>query len=578
MNPSLVSCLGLSPDGFSALPEGGAAFTHVWWTLLLSLVLCCAAARGNAAEPPDEGLPARSPILAGTWYEGDRTALARSVDRYLEGEGRPELEPPPGWAEASDWVEQGRHPIAVIVPHAGHAYSGACAGRGFHLLRGSDAKRVVLIGPSHRHGFTGAALPAEPAFATPLGRIPLDTTAIAALARREGFAIRPEAHAREHCLEIELPFLQRVLDPGFTLIPVVVGRLDPRSLPAVSEGIRSLLDAETILVVSSDFNHYGPNYGDLPFRTDVEKQLRRLDQEAIELIEARDPERFAAYLDRTDATICGAEPIRVLLHALRDRPLAVRTAEYYRSGDLIGDFENSVSYASIAFFPAEAATPPGPRYLDADEQRFLLDLARRTVRAVVRGLSLPSEEPPARFGADSPLREERGVFVTLTVRRSGLLRGCIGSIIGEAPLAAGVVHNAVASATRDPRFHPVEPNEEPDLEIEISVLTPLRRIGGFEEIVVGRHGVLLEKEPGGGPPDAPDQAGSPRLSASRRVRRAVFLPQVAPEQGWSRDEMLRHLALKAGLGPDDWKSGCTFHVFEAQVFGEEGASPPERGE
>ena len=208
----------------------------------------------------------------------------------------------------------------------------------------------------------------------------------------------------------------------------------------------------------------------------------------------------------------------------------------------------------------------------------MLDLARRTVRAVVRGLSLPSEEPPARFGADSPLREERGVFVTLTVRRSGLLRGCIGSIIGEAPLAAGVVHNAVASATRDPRFHPVEPNEEPDLEIEISVLTPLRRIGGFEEIVVGRHGVLLEKEPGGGPPDAPDQAGSPRLSASRRVRRAVFLPQVAPEQGWSRDEMLRHLALKAGLGPDDWKSGCTFHVFEAQVFGEEGASPPERGE
>jgi uncharacterized protein len=170
----------------------------------------------------------------------------------------------------------------------------------------------------------------------------------------------------------------------------------------------------------------------------------------------------------------------------------------------------------------------------------------------VRHGEIPPDTTPTRFPEGSPLRERRGVFVTLTTLPGKDLRGCIGNIEGDLPLTAGVVQNAIAAASRDPRFYPVERDELPGLHLEISVLTPLQKISGPEAIVIGRDGVVLEK---GG-------------------RRAVFLPQVAPEQGWDVPEMLRNLALKAGLGQNDWKSGANFYTFQAQVFQEE---TPQKG-
>jgi hypothetical protein len=542
---STVSVLGLEP---LHLP---------WWTWALGLLLLlCAFGAGPASGSPRGDARTREPILAGQWYEAQPDALRRSVEQYLEGAGRPETPLPPGSDEVRQWVEAGRHPLALIVPHAGHVYSGACAAQGFRLLRGGRVSRVVLLGPSHRSGFRGAALPQEKAFATPLGAIPLDLEAIAKLQATPGFQVRPEAHATEHCLEIELPFLQEVLSAPFRLVPIVVGRLERSDLDAVGAAVHALLDDETVLVISSDFTHYGANYGYLPFRTDVPEHLRKLDLGAADRILARDLPGFEAYVDSTDVTICGAEPIRVLLRALEGLPLEARLMDYYRSADFEGDYHNSVSYASIAYFPKKTETSPAsasgedeadrPLPLNRDEQAFLLDLARRTVRAVVHGQPAPDGRVPARFPEGSPLHEERGVFVTLTTRRDGQLRGCIGSILADQPLSFGVVQNAEAAALNDPRFVPVEPGEEPGLHLEISVLTPLLPVDGPEQIVVGRDGVLLEK---GG-------------------RRAVFLPQVAPEQGWDRETMLRHLAVKAGLAPDAWKTGCTFHTFQAQVFEE----------
>jgi AmmeMemoRadiSam system protein A len=225
---------------------------------------------------------------------------------------------------------------------------------------------------------------------------------------------------------------------------------------------------------------------------------------------------------------------------------------------MVGDFRNSVSYAAIAFFPpaagsartdppsAEEAKPAGPRPLNDDEQAFLLELARHTITALVGHSPVPEEETPARFPAGSPLRELRGVFVTLTTIPGNQLRGCIGNIEGDLPLTSGVVQNAIAAASRDPRFIPVGRDELDHLHLEISVLTPLEEVSGPEAIVIGRDGVVMEKH----------------------GRRAVFLPQVAPEQGWDVPEMLRNLSLKAGLGPNDWKSGATFSTFQAQVFEE----------
>jgi AmmeMemoRadiSam system protein A len=239
--------------------------------------------------------------------------------------------------------------------------------------------------------------------------------------------------------------------------------------------------------------------------------------------------------------------------------------EYYRSADLTGEFNGSVSYAAIGFFRAGdllpgplypsrleavaeapvAPAPAPPLELPAAERAFLLGLARQTLEEVLAHDRTPRVESfPPGVSAER-MNQICGVFVTL--RHEGHLRGCIGSIEGRDALYRGVIDNAVNAALHDPRFPPVKHDEVDQLHVEISVLTPLREVAGPEEITIGRHGVVLER---GG-------------------RRAVFLPQVAPEQGWDRETMLTHLARKAGLPGDAWRQGATFKVFEALVFEEE---------
>jgi hypothetical protein len=555
----MASWFSPSPDwGCGAQPLFGSAAAP-WWSWALALLFCLTLGSCSSGDT-GAGDKVRRPILAGSWYESSPAALDSSAARFLRGEGRPSVPFPEGSAEARRWVEEGRYPVALVVPHAGHVYSGPCAGLTLGLLRGAPVHRVILIGPSHRLSFRGAALPEDAAFATPLGRIELDRAAIKALGRRPGFAVNAPAHASEHSLEIELPLLQKALPPGFTLVPIVIGRVTREELRSIGAAVASLLEEPgTVLVVSSDFTHFGPNYDYQPFRTEVPRRLAELDGGAVQRILSRDLAGFEAYLDSTDATICGAAPIRILLQALEGRDLEGRWIDYYRSGDQSADFTNTVSYAGLAFFPAPhigaqagagavkmPLEAPGARSLDTHEQAFLLDFARQTVRAAVRHRPLPTAELPDGFPADSPLRENRGVFVTLTERRDGQLRGCIGNILGDRPLVEGVLENAVNAALHDPRFLAVTPDEEPRLHIEISVLTPLQSVPGPEAIVIGRDGVLLEKQ----------------------GRRAVFLPQVAPEQGWDVPTMLRQLAMKAGLDPDGWKEGASFRTFQAQVFEE----------
>jgi MEMO1 family protein len=510
--------------------------------LILILLLILWPALGHAGI--------REPILAGSWYPEDKDLLRRTVESYLSDDS----------VRASRGAES---PIALIVPHAGYRFSGPTAGRGYATVRGRTYERVILIGPSHRVSFDGVALPPSGSWRTPLGDVALDEEAIASLAARTGFARLPEAHEKEHCLEIQLPFLQVALEPGFRLVPLVIGRMDAEGCKNVADGLSPLLGASTLLVVSSDFTHYGPNYDYVPFREDVGARIKELDERAAASIQTLSPTAFEEFCARTQDTICGREPIRILLTMLQGRDARAATLGYARSGDLMGDFTNSVSYLAIAFLPSgdggggEDATDretrgvdptlESPRMLDSAEKAFLLKLARGTIAAKLRGTKPPSSEVPSEFSKDSPLREVRGVFVTLN--EDGNLRGCIGSIFGEEPLAEGVARQAINSAFHDPRFSELRPEELDSIEIEISVLTPPTVVAGYESVVVGRHGVLLEKN----------------------GHRAVFLPQVAPEQGWDRDTMLRHLCRKAGLGPEDWRTGASFEVFEAQILEEKPA-------
>ena len=246
-------------------------------------------------------------------------------------------------------VHPGAPVRALIEPHAGFMYSGAVAAHGFRHVQGQAYSRVILLGPSHYASFRGAALPPADAYRTPLGDVPLDLDSLRALAKVPGFATIGQPFEREHCLEAEIPFLQRCLAPGWRLLPVLIGSgISGSSAQTVADGVRPYLDAETLIVVSSDFTHFGGGFGYVPFDRDIPDRIRELDLGAVDYISAGDFMGFKSYLDRTQATICGRDAIDVLLRLL---PRAARGSlvAYDASGHMTGDWGHTVSYAAIVF-------------------------------------------------------------------------------------------------------------------------------------------------------------------------------------------------------------------------------------
>lgn len=473
----------------------------------------------------------RPAALAGTgWYPGDAGALRRMVRQFLDGAKKPEL---PG------------EPVVIIAPHAGYRFSGAMAAAAFKAVEGRSFARVILLGPSHQMGgaFRGGAIPTATHFATPLGNVPLDVEACGKLCRAECFAADDRPHAREHCLEIELPLLQCALK-DFRIVPILIGQVGAKDLTAMAEAIRSVMDERTLIVVSTDFVHYGPNYGYVPFRQNVQQGIARLDGAAIDRILAVDRRGFVDVVQQTRATICGRWAVATALEALADRPDCEGVLlGYTTSGAITGDWTNSVSYAAIGLCRGAAAP------LTEAEQKVLLRLARDQVREHLRtGKALADVEK--KYDLTGRLKKPAPAFVTLT--RGGRLRGCIGHVLPVEPLHASVMHNAV-SACKDPRFtaEPVTAAEEPKLHVEVSVLSRFKQIGGVDEIQVGRDGLIIRYG----------------------QRQGLLLPQVPVQQKWNRDQYLIALCRKAGLPPDAWKDRDTrIYRFTAQVFGEEHAA------
>lgn len=472
----------------------------------------------------------RQAAVAGQFYPVDAKALKKQVDACLKRADTP-MDPTVR---------------AVIVPHAGYTYSGDTAARAYALIQGrQDIHRVVVINPSHRAAFEGVSLGGYEAFQTPLGRLPVDTDACAELLKASPlFSSRNDAHAGEHSLEVQLPFLQRSLE-SFSLIPVSCGFLAEEQAEIVGKALADAFwEPGTLWVISGDFTHYGRGFGYLPFTSDVEKKLRDLDAGAIAKITAKDLEGFTDYLEETGATICGRGPISILLAALATAaPKAVcEKVAYTTSGRLTGDFTQCVSYAALAVrVPSASPKKETKNIMSRTEKHLLLDLARSAIAAKFSGEKL---KMPAKEELTGMLKEPGAAFVTL--HSHGRLRGCIGNILPEEELYLNVAGNAVNAAFHDPRFLPLTADEFKSVHIEISVLTPPEKIDSWEEFKVGKHGIIL----------------------SKRGRRSVFLPQVAPEQGWDAETTLTHLALKAGLNADDWKRNAEFQVFEAIVFQE----------
>jgi AmmeMemoRadiSam system protein B/AmmeMemoRadiSam system protein A len=504
---------------------------------LLGLVL------GLALLAPPAGATerVRPSALAGSWYPADPKALQETVDGLVGA----------GTAAGQTGVIR-----ALMVPHAAYAYSGKTAGAAFALVRGRHYDRVIVLAPSHFSAFKGLSIADVDAYATPLGEIPLDRGAVAALRKSRLVLTDPTAHLREHSIEIELPLLQRALAPGWKLVPILVGELAESDYPAAADLLRPLADAHTLVVVSSDFTHYGPRFGYLPFPPDgqVAQEIQGLDDGAIKQILARDGAGLLKYQAKTGITVCGYRALALLLYLLPPDAQVERLA-YTTSGALTGDWLNSVSYAAFAVTApkalsvvagqaAEGADPPA---IGSADLRLLHRLAVLGVERAVLGQSeVEDGRIKQALGKLPPeLEQPGGAFVTLW--HGSELRGCVGYVLEDQlrkPLYRAVLENGINAARNDYRFLPVGAKELNDLDVEVSVLSAPRPIDSPAQFRVGKEGIILKKGEHYG----------------------LFLPEVATEMGWDRDATLSALAVKAGLPRDGWKQGASFEVFTTAKY------------
>jgi AmmeMemoRadiSam system protein B/AmmeMemoRadiSam system protein A len=466
----------------------------------------------------------------GLWFPADAETLRAAVDGFLS-------ESPP---------IVGGKPIALVVPHAGYQYSGAVAGKAYATLADHSYQRVIVLGLSHRAPLRGASVLRVDAYETPLGRIPVDTEARDVLLRSRHVTEMPAAHQQEHSAENQLPMLQRALG-DFQLVEVLVGQMTAREQSRLADAIREIIDDETLLVVSSDFTHYGPRFQYTPFREDVPDQLRSLNDRAVTEILQVDVPGWDAFLRDTEATICGRNAIALLLSVLEPREdIDGRRIAYDTSGRITGEWSNSVTYASIVFWQTGAGLTEG-------EQQILLRIARNTVSSHLATGEVPAVDLE-QYDLTPRLTTPGAAFVTL--RNGTELRGCIGHITAVRPLFMSVAENAYW-ASQDPRFqsNPVTFDELQQLEIEISVLTPMRRLLDPKKVRVGRDGLLI----------------------ARDQDRGVLLPNVPIEQRWDREEFLAGASVKAGLPAHAWKDPQTeIYRFSAQIFGEQDHSAAAR--
>jgi AmmeMemoRadiSam system protein B/AmmeMemoRadiSam system protein A len=497
--------------------------------LLVAAVVLAAFSQGIAASKAD-GEPVRRSILAGTWYPADPKELRTILGDFLQRAALP------------DSLPSAESLIGIVSPHAGIRYSGAVAAYAYKVVQSSAFDTVVVLAPSHRVAFSGVSVHRRGPFETPLGRVPLDPELIEALMQADpDVRDLPEAHAQEHSLEIQLPFLQVVL-PSFRLVPLVMGRLSWDTCERLAQALSALSRSRRFLVVAStDLSHYHS-----------EKDAQTLDQRLLERLRRLEARELMDELASGNCEACGAAPlVTLMLYARAVGAHDMRILKYGTSADVTGETNRVVGYAAAAVFKHSgartegseavfAAVPSSPS-LSAEDKARLKNIARQTLAAKLFG-TVPSpdltlsELPP-------PLREPRGAFVTL--KRHGQLRGCIGQIEARQPLAHTVSRMAVAAAFQDPRFPPVTPDEWDDLELEISVLSPLTKLDDPTQVRVGTHGLVLRK-------------GS---------RSGLLLPQVAVEQGWDRETFLRQTCRKAGLPPEAWRDSDTeIFTFTADVF------------
>lgn len=465
----------------------------------------------------------RKPAVAGQFYPSNKDSLLKDLDTLF--------------AKAKN--KQTENLRAIISPHAGYVYSGKIAASSFNQLDTLvKYKNIFLIGTSHQLYLNGASIYNKGNYETPLGIINVNIELADSLIKNHTiFEYNSLAHKNEHSNEVQLPFLKYKLNYDFKIIPIIIGTSSIDTIKAIAEALKPYFTKENLFVISTDFSHY-PNY----------KDAKENDSTTASSIIANSPEKFiktieenkTKHIDNLATSICGWSSTLTLLYLTENNQnLKYNIIDYQNSGDtFFGDKDRVVGYYSIAVSDKKKEEN---FTLNDDEKKFLLETARKTIEEFLNtGETIIIDTSKL----TTNLKTKCGAFVTL--HKEGNLRGCIGRFGQNTELYKVVQQMAISAATQDNRFKAVIISELDEIDIEISVLTPLKKIESLDEFELGKQGIYIKKGPASG----------------------TYLPQVAEQVNWTKEEFVSHCSKdKAGIGADGWKTADLF-TYEAIIFSE----------
>ena len=447
----------------------------------------------------------KEPAVAGLFYSADKEKLRNTVDGFL--------------SQAKNQPVNGRL-VALISPHAGYEYSGSIAAYAYNHLKKEDIETIILIGPSHYKSFNGASVFEKGKWKTPLGQVKIDHEMAGMLLNKDAdVTYFPEAFEKEHSLEVQIPFIQRISEK-IKIVPVLIGTPTDRSYRFLTSKLTEILreNKKAIIIASTDLSHYH-DY----------KTAMRKDGLTIDGIERMSLEDVQKYLMSGRGEMCGGNPVLYTMTVARN--LGATNGflyKYANSGDVTGDMNRVVGYAAMGMYRSPVSE---------SGKNTLLRLAKETITKYVKDGRVPEV-----VMNNKRLRANGATFVTIKTEE-GRLRGCIGNIEPTMPLYQSVIHNAVSASSRDNRFQPMKEKDLEGIEVEVTILSPLEPLKDKNAVEIGKHGLYLVKD----------------------YRSGILLPQVPVEQGWDRNSFLKQVSKKAGLLEDAWKD-ADLYSFTAEII------------
>ncbi len=490
---------------------------------LLTWILICCLTTLHAQQSDRSVL--RYPAVAGSFYPAAPGALKATLEEL---------------AENAQPASFGGKVQSLIVPHAGYTFSGQVAASAYQSIP-ADAEfhNIFIIASSHREHFSGSSIYNAGNYITPLGEVGVNRKlATELIEKHHHLQFLPEAHDREHSIEVQLPFLQKRWKDLPPIIPIVMGSSSVDNARDLATALMPYYTPENLFVISSDFSHYPPY-----------EEAVRVDRRTADAILTKDPSNFYHTLRKNSqegvsnlaTPCCGWSAVLTMLYMSERRgDLELSTIRYQNSGDVAGgDRSRVVGYWAIAAHQADLS---GEEFrLNRAEKEQLLTISRETLEEYILRGQIPEIDGS---GLAPSLNIPAGAFVSLYT--GDRLRGCIGNFGASEPLFRIIQKMTVSAAALDRRFAAVQPPELEYIRIEISVLTPLKRIESIEEFELGRHGIYMVKD----------------------GKTGTYLPQVASGKNWTAEEFLGHCAMeKAGIGWEGWRE-ADLYVYEAIVFGE----------